>query len=350
MIGLSLAERGVLPDPVLRLGIRRLLRSRLRDLPTDCQLAVEENEAFRAECRRGPIALVPERANEQHYEVPAAFFEHVLGPRLKYSCGYWPTGVEDLAAAERAMLALTCQRADLADGLRVLDLGCGWGSLTLWIAEAFPHATVLAVSNSKGQREFIQHRCDVQGLTNVEVVTADVNEFEPDRVFDRVVSVEMFEHVRNHVKLLQRIDRWLAPGGRLFVHHFSHRQSSYPYLDASDDDWMTRHFFEGGMMPADDHLLHCQDDLVVDRHWRVNGTHYQRTSEAWLAQQDARRDQLVPILTETYGAADAERWFQRWRLFFLACAELFGTHGGNEWFVTHLRFAKRADSRGAGSR
>ena len=345
MIGISLAERGLVPDAALRLAIRQLLRRRLSELESDCEAALAATEAFHAEARRGPIALVPEQANEQHYEVPAAFFEKVLGPHLKYSCGHWPEGVHDLAGSEQAMLALTCERAGLEDGMRVLDLGCGWGSLTLWVAARLPRSQVLAVSNSKSQREHILRRSEASGLDNVEVVTADVNEFEPDREFDRVVSVEMFEHIRNHALLMKRIDRWLAPGGQLFVHHFSHRSASYPYVDASDDDWMARFFFSGGMMPADDHLLRCQEHLVVDRRWRVNGRHYQKTSDAWLARQDLARDEILPILATTYGPNAAERWFQRWRLFFLACSELFGFREGNEWWVSHLRFAKRGAQR-----
>lgn len=346
MLGIQLAETGWLPDGVVRLGIRRMLRERLAEIAeTDCEAALEKQQRFLAELREGPIALLPDLANQQHYEVPPDFFHHALGPHLKYSSALWPAGVETLAEAEEQMLDLTCRRALLQDGMRVLDLGCGWGSLTLWIAKRYPDCRVLAVSNSKDQREHIQKRRDRSGLRNVEVVTADVNAFEPDRRFDRVISVEMFEHVRNHPLLMQRIARWLDPGGRLLVHHFCHRSASYAYEDRGESDWMARHFFSGGIMPSGDHLLHCQDDLVMERQWRVGGRHYQRTCETWLRNLDAARAEVLPILAKTYGADQAERWLQRWRLFFLACAELFGYRDGNEWWVTHLRFRPREEAR-----
>jgi cyclopropane-fatty-acyl-phospholipid synthase len=348
MNGIGLAEAGRLPDLLIRAGIRRLLRDRLTELAAPgCEQAQRDRETFLAEARRGPIALVPELANDQHYEVPADFYEHVLGPHRKYSSCLWPEGTLDLEDAEARMLDLTCRRAQIQDGMDVLDLGCGWGSLSLWIAETFPMCRVMAVSNSKSQREHILRACEDRGLANLEVRTADINDFDPERCFDRIVSVEMFEHVRNHELLLSRIAGWLRPDGRLFVHHFAHRTETYPYEDRGDDDWMARHFFSGGMMPSDDHLLRCQQDLVVDAHWRVSGVHYQETSEAWLRNLDAARGRVMPILAETYGAAESERWFQRWRLFFLACAELFGYRDGNEWWVTHLRFRPREVSAAA---
>jgi cyclopropane-fatty-acyl-phospholipid synthase len=340
VLGLSLAESGWIPDPVVRLGIRSLLRERLAELEAGGGDAIAERERrFRAERSTSEVAPLPQLANAQHYEVAPAFFAHVLGPRLKYSCGLWSDGAGDLAGAEDAMLALTAQRAGLEDGQRVLDLGCGWGSLSIWIAERYPHSRVLAVSNSKLQREFILDRCARLGLDRVEVVTADVNRFAPHERFDRVVSVEMFEHVRNHELLLQRIAEWLAPGGKLFVHHFSHRAHAYPFEVRGEGDWMARHFFSGGMMPSDDLLLHHQHDLVVEERWRLDGRHYQKTADAWLARQDEARDALRPILARVYGAADADRWHQRWRLFFLACSELFGFRDGREWGVAHVRMA-----------
>jgi len=342
MIGIGIVENGLVPDPLVRIGIRALLRRRLREIASaDCEAAAEAGFAFRESLRSSPVALVPDLANQQHYEVAPRFFEHVLGSRLKYSCGLWSDGARDLDAAEEAMLSLSCERAAIADGMRVLDLGCGWGSLSLWVAERYPSCHVLAVSNSKPQREFILDRSDRLGLTNVEVVTADVNEFEPEGRFDRVLSVEMFEHVRNHELLLSRIASWLEPAGMLFVHHFAHRETAYPYETSGEDDWMGRHFFSGGIMPSDDLLLHCQSDLVALRRWRVNGVNYQKTCEAWLARQDACRGALLPVLADTYGAGQERLWFQRWRLFFLACAELFGYRNGNEWWVSHVLMAPR---------
>ena len=346
MLGLGLAETGRIPDALIRAGIRSQLRRRLSELPRgDCEAAEEANRDFREELCRSPVALVPELANQQHYEVAPAFFERVLGWRLKYSCGLWARGVREIDAAEEAMLALTCGRAQLSDGMRVLDLGCGWGSLSLWIAERYPRCEVTAVSNSKLQREFILARCAERGFENVEVITNDVNKLDFEQRFDRVISVEMFEHVRNYDLLLARIARWLEPNGKLFVHHFAHRESAYPYQTEGDHNWMGRHFFTGGIMPSDDMLLHFQQDLVVDRKWRVNGTHYQRTLEAWLELHDLQRDALIPILANVYGEEAAALWFQRWRLFFLACSELFGYRNGNEWWVTHIRMTPRKGAR-----
>lgn len=346
MLGLSLAETGRVPDALIRVAIRSILRRRLRELPRrDCEAAEEANRAFREELCRSPVALVPELANQQHYEVAPAFFERVLGWRLKYSCGLWGSGVRDIDAAEEMMLSVTCGRAQLSDGMSVLDLGCGWGSLSLWIAERYPRCQVTATSNSKLQREFILARCADRNLDNVDVVTEDINQLDFDRRFDRVISVEMFEHVRNYDLLLARSARWLEPNGKLFVHHFSHREFAYPYETDGDYDWMGRHFFSGGIMPADDMLMHFQRDLVVDRKWRVNGTHYQQTVEAWLELQDLQRDALIAILEEVYGKESAQLWFERWRLFFLACSELFGYRNGNEWWVTHVRMSPRESVR-----
>jgi cyclopropane-fatty-acyl-phospholipid synthase len=334
------AERGLLPDALVRLGIRRMLDERVQEQTRgDPEARLQAQRSFLAELRRAPLALVPDKANEQHYEVPASFFERVLGPRLKYSACLFEPGTTGLTRAEEAMLALTCRRAGLEDGMRVLDLGCGWGSLSLWIAERFPACRVLAVSNSKRQAEHIRRGCDALGTDRVRVVTADMNGFAPGERFDRVLSVEMFEHMRNWQLLLRRIASWLEPEGRLFVHHFGHREVAYPYEAASERDWMARHFFTGGIMPSDGMLLEFQDDLRVEERWRVGGEHYRRTCEAWLANLDGAREALLPVLAETYGAGQAARWLGRWRLFFLACAELFGYRGGDEWWVIHTRLA-----------
>ncbi len=331
---LDLVERGALPDPLVRWGIRRLLARRLRE-----ESALGRDSRFLDELRASPLALETEAANRQHYELPPAFFERVLGPRLKYSSCFYPTGRESLAEAEEHMLALTAQRAELADGQEILELGCGWGSLTLWMAEHFPKARILALSNSAPQRRFIEGRARERGLGNVEVVTCDINRFETERRFDRVVSVEMFEHLRNYALLFERIAGWLRADGRLFVHIFCHREYAYPFETERDDDWMGRYFFTGGLMPSEG-LFGCFDEhLAVERRWRVDGTHYARTSEHWLENLDAARDDLWPVLREVYGE-DAGRWFERWRVFFLACAELFGYRGGSEWWVAHYLFAR----------
>ena len=340
-LAMALAERGLVPDAVIRLGIRRLCTERLRSERAGGAEAAYARFAARLEQLRGsPIAVHTDAANRQHYELPPGFFALCLGRRLKYSCALFPTGRESLDEAEELMLAAYGERAELADGMRILELGCGWGSLTLWMAQRYPNASITAVSNSRPQREFIEARCRALGLANVTVLTMDANRLALDATYDRVVSIEMFEHMRNYESLLARIASWLAPGGKLFVHIFCHRELMYPFEDEGRDDWMARHFFTGGLMPAADTLLHFQDALVLERQWRVSGTHYERTANAWLANQDRHAAAIRPLMQETYGP-HAAVWFQRWRIFWMACAELFGYDGGNEWLVAHYRFAKR---------
>jgi cyclopropane-fatty-acyl-phospholipid synthase len=339
--GLALAERGLLPDPVVRAGIRSLLRARLREIGGDPEDRADAMRAALARMRSGPIAVSPDAANEQHYEVPARFFEEMLGPRLKYSACYWPHARATLEEAEERMLAVTCERAQIADGARILELGCGWGSLTLYLAERFPRARIVAVSNSGGQRAYIEERARARALRNVEVITANVAELALGSTFDRIVSVEMFEHMRNYERLLERIAGWLAPGGKLFVHLFCHRSQPYFYEPSGPGDWMAREFFTGGTMPSDDLLLFFQRDVELEDRWRVGGEHYARTLEAWLGRLDANRDRALAALASVYGPADAPRRMQRWRLFLLASAELFAHRGGREWWVAHYLFGRR---------
>jgi cyclopropane-fatty-acyl-phospholipid synthase len=337
-------EQGLVPDRVVRLGIRRLLRERLAEIGDgDPERSAAVAQAFVESMRGAPLALVPEKANEQHYEVPAAFFARVLGPHRKYSACLWSEGVNSLGAAEEAALAVTCERAGLADGQQVLELGCGWGSLSLWMAARYPASRITAVSNSHSQREFIEAEAARRGLANVRIVTCDINDFAPEsgERFDRVVSVEMFEHLRNWPEAFRRVSTWLRPGGRFFMHVFAHRSTPYAFVDRDASDWMSRHFFSGGMMPGDDLAARFQDDLRLVERWRWSGNHYARTSEAWLANMDANRAVLWPLFEATYGRENAATWWTRWRLFFLSCAELFAFEGGACWWVSHYLFERR---------
>ncbi len=331
-IGIDCVERGLIPDVITRAAIRRLCAERSRlALGTAAQ---RESTTFLDSLRHEPLALCPDKANEQHYELPAEFFELVLGHRRKYSCCYFSDAKTTLNEAEDEALALTCQHADLENGQTILELGCGWGSLSLWMAERYPHSRILAVSNSQPQRQYIEGQARQRALTNLRVVTMDINGFEPRESFDRVVSVEMFEHLRNYELILQRIASWLNPHGKLFVHHFCHKTTAYPFDVEGASNWMGRYFFTGGLMPTVDTLSRFTRDLRVTQQWNWSGTHYRRTADAWLALLDAQQQPAMDVLRQHYGK-EAGRWFQRWRMFFLAVSELFGYAHGEEWFVTH---------------
>ncbi|MDE1180212.1 cyclopropane-fatty-acyl-phospholipid synthase family protein [Paraburkholderia sp.] len=345
---IDLCERGWLPDALVRFGMRRLMVERLRDEALDDGEARSQRlNLLLDDLRASPIAIETQAANTQHYEVPPDFFAAHLGPHLKYSCCLYPTGDETLAQAEVAMLELYASRAELADGQRILDLGCGWGSLSLWMAARYPRAKIVALSNSHGQRAFIEARAAERGLTNLSVVTGNIatvelSDAQLDGGFDRVLSIEMFEHMKNYGLLLAKLAHWMRDDAKLFVHIFAHRTLAYHFQVQDGSDWMSKYFFTGGTMPSEALLLNFQDDLRLERQWWVSGTHYQRTANQWLDALDAVRERVMPTLVATYGARDAARWLQRWRMFYMAVAELFGYASGNEWGVAHYLFERRA--------
>lgn len=336
------AERGLLPDWLIRRGIRSLLRKRLRNewqkAPSAEAALTQAVEQF----SQGPLAVHTQAANDQHYEVPPRFFELVLGKHLKYSSCLYESASDSLDSAERQMLDTTIERAELADGQRILEIGCGWGSLTLSMARRFPAAQITAVSNSAPQRRFIEERCRQEGLDNVSIITVNLPDFVCTETYDRIVSVECFEHMRNYRELFQRLSNWLSADGKCFIHVFCHQHLAYPFEDERGDDWMARHFFTGGTMPALGLFPRINDHLACEATWAVSGTHYGHTSRHWLENLDAHRDEVIALFSADLGQRQARRHFRRWRLFFMACEECFHYDGGNQWLVGHYRFSQSA--------
>jgi cyclopropane-fatty-acyl-phospholipid synthase len=334
-------EKDQIPDYLIRTRIRQLLKQRLED---ENKGGVEAQQkhlmSFIENLKYSPIAVNTADANEQHYEVPTPFYQYCLGKNLKYSSGYWKPGVTDLDTSEKDMLELTCARAELKSGQQVLELGCGWGSLSLFMAAKFPESIFTVVSNSRTQKEYIDAQAAERQITNLNVITADMNTFSIDGAFDRVVSVEMFEHMRNYKLLLAKVASFLKPDGKLFIHIFTHKEYAYLFEVKDDTDWMSKYFFTGGVMPSDDLMFYFNDDLSVKKHWHVSGSHYGKTSEAWLANMDRHKTEIMPLFEQTYGKENATKWWVYWRIFYMSCAELWNYNDGNEWIVSHYLFEK----------
>jgi cyclopropane-fatty-acyl-phospholipid synthase len=339
---INLMEQGYIPDKISRWGIRRLVGQRLRDESNNfIKDELNLKRQFFSQMKRGPIAVHTDAANEQHYEVPPQFFDLVLGDFRKYSGCYWGNDTKTLSQAEMASLSISCERAQIEDGMSILELGCGWGSLSLWLARNFPRCHITSVSNSSMQRKFIENISKEEGIENLTVISCDMNTFDSQYKFDRVMSIEMFEHMRNYQTLMNRIGSWLNPDGKLFIHIFCHQRFPYFFETDGSDNWMGRYFFTGGVMPSVDLPEYFQDDLNLETKWWWDGKHYQKTAEAWLQNMDQHKHRILKLFDEVYGESKSIRWFNRWRIFFMACAEMFGYKNGNEWGVSHYLFNKK---------
>lgn len=335
---MNAAERGYIPDSLIRFGIRKLIKQRKDEIEENIKF---HREGIIDEFNKAVVAQDTDKANEQHYELPASFFELVLGKNLKYSSSLFKEGVKTLDEAEEEMLNLYCERGEFKDGMDILELGCGWGSLTLYLASRYPNSSVTAISNSASQREFIEERARERGIKNLRVLTQDMNIFDIDKKFDRIISIEMFEHMRNYNVLFERVASWLKDDGKVFIHVFCHKNASYFFETEGEDNWMGKYFFTGGVMPSFDLFERVQDSLKLQKKWKVNGKHYQETSEQWFNNMEKNERQLMGVLAKTYGKDNAKLWFERWKIFFASCAELFGYREGEEWFVGHFLFGKK---------
>ena len=337
----GLLEKDVLPDFIIRYGIRRLLAQRLNDEDKgDPEVQQQHFMKLVEELKGSSIAVNTVDANVQHYEVPADFFQLVLGKHLKYSSGYWKDGVTSIDISEKDMLEITCKRAELKDGQNILELGCGWGSLSLFMAEKLPNSKVTSVSNSHSQKQFIDEQAQKRNIKNLTILTADMNIFQIEEKFDRVVSVEMFEHMRNYELLMNKVSSFLNKNGKLFVHIFTHKDFAYKFEVHDESDWMSKYFFTGGIMPSDHLLLYFQNEFKIEQHWRVSGVHYEKTSNAWLQNMDNNKEKIMKIMERVDGKKDALKWWSYWRIFFMSCAELWGYEKGKEWMVSHYLFQK----------
>ncbi len=335
-------EKNMVPDYLIRIGIRKLLKERLlQEKKATVELQQAHLMKLIEDLKNSPIAINTIEANEQHYEVPTKFYQYCLGKNLKYSSGYWKDGVNDLDTSEDDMLEITCIRAEIKDGQDVLELGCGWGSLSLYMAKKYPNSKFTVVSNSRTQKLHIDEKAKQRGINNLVVITVNINDFTIDKTFDRVVSVEMFEHMRNYQKLMHKVSTCLKADGKLFVHIFTHKDFAYKFEVIDETDWMSKYFFTGGIMPSDDLLLYFNEHMSIKQHWHISGMHYSKTSEAWLRNMDKHKNEIMPLFEETYGKDQAIKWWVYWRIFFMACAELWSYNNGDEWIVSHYLFSKK---------
>ncbi|KAK2980114.1 hypothetical protein RJ640_019537 [Escallonia rubra] len=339
---LASLERNLLPDAVVRRLTRLLLASRLRSgYKPSAELQLSDLLRFVHSLKEMPIAIKTDDAKAQHYELPTSFFKLVLGKNLKYSCCYFNDKTSTLEDAEDAMLKMYCEKLQIRDGQTVLDVGCGWGSLCLYIAQRYSNCKITGICNSMTQKAHVEEQCLNLQLKNVEVIVADISTFEMEASYDRIFSIEMFEHMKNYKELLKKISRWMKPDSLLFVHHFCHKAFAYHFEDVNEDDWITRYFFSGGTMASANLLLYFQDDVSVVDHWLVNGKHYAQTSEEWLKRMDKNFSSIKPLFESTYGKDSAVKWTVYWRTFFISVAELFGYNDGEEWMVAHFLFKKK---------
>lgn len=338
-------ENGLVPDAVIRYGIRNLLKQRIK--------AMNEEESKGPVLKRhaqllreSPLAIMTKQANEQHYEVPTEFYDLCLGQHKKYSSCYWEDAMSELAQAEQKALDISIERAEIIDGMRILELGCGWGSLSLELARRFPKSLVTVVSNSTTQKQYIDEQAKQRGFHNLTVLTRDLGKEESynfgQEKFDRVMSIEMMEHIRNYEKFFSLISAQMKPDAKMFVHIFTHKSTPYFFETEGADNWMGKYFFSGGQMPARDLFDQFNQHLTVEKKWDWNGTHYQKTLEAWLDKMDKNEDRVFHLFEQTYGKDQAKIWVNRWRVFYMACAELFGFNNGQEWSVTHYLFSTKA--------
>jgi len=333
----KLVETDFIPETIIRIVVRAMLSQKLKEeqLSTP-QKKQERLMQFVEELKLSPIAIETKAANKQHYELPTSFFQLILGPNLKYSCALWNNPQDTLEQAEENMLSLYCKRAEITDGQSILDLGCGWGSMSLYLAKNYPNSKITALSNSSTQREYIENKANQLKLNNLKVITANISEYSTESKYDRIVSIEMFEHMKNYQELLRKLKIWLLPKGKLFVHIFCHKDYAYNY--DSETDWLAEHFFSGGTMPSNDLLLYFQNDFSLSNHWVIDGEHYKKTANAWLANMKKHKKNILSIISSTYGDRETKKWWVYWKLFFIACAETWGYQKGSQWLVSHYLF------------